>query len=128
MDSGPNLVGFVAAGATAFSIDAAMLWVLTSLGMDPLAARIFGIGLAMVAGWLINRHWTYAEPGRPRLVEFGRYAAVGSVSVLINYAVFTLALILSPGVHPVIALVIATAVSTGVSFIGYARYVFGQAR
>lgn len=125
--AGPRLrhvVHFAVAGFSAFFVDAAVLQLLIALGLGPLVARPFAILTAMVVGWLINRTWTFPMPGRPRLVEFLRYAAVASLSAVINYAVYAAILIVRPVTLPFAALVVATAVSTIASYSGYRFFTF----
>jgi putative flippase GtrA len=122
----PNLLGLAVASCLAFAIDGATLWLLTSLGMPALYARLAGMGLALVAGWLINRSWTHGEPAAPNLAELGRYAAAGAVSTGVNYAAFALIIVLWPIVYPLEALVIASAVALTVSFGGYCVAVFNN--
>ena len=119
-----HLMHFLIAGFSAFAVDASILHVLVGFGLNPLVARPFAILVAMVCGWLINRTWTFPMPGRPRLAEFARYAAVASVSSVINYAVFAAILIIWPKTLPFVALVIATAISTVASYSGYRFFTF----
>jgi len=63
-------------------------------------------------------------PGRPRLGEFLRYAAVASLSAVINYAIYAAILILWPRTLPFVALVIATAISMIASYSGYRFFTF----
>ena len=49
-------LGFLISGGTAFAVDALVLELLTVLlGINPIAARLVAISLAMVAGWLMHR-------------------------------------------------------------------------
>ncbi len=119
-----HLVHFLIAGFSAFAVDAAMLQLLMHAGLGPLTARPFAIFTAMIVGWLINRTWTFPMPGRPRLAEFARYAAVASISSVINYGVYAAILIVRPATLPFLALVIATAISTIASYSGYRFFTF----
>lgn len=119
-----HLVHFVVAGFSAFAVDAGMLQALLALGLGPLVARPFAILAAMIVGWLINRTWTFPMPGRPRLREFGRYAAVASISALVNYGLYAAILLARPETLPFLALVSATAVATIVSYVGYRFFTF----
>ncbi|WP_073052895.1 GtrA family protein [Kaistia soli] len=119
-----HIVHFAVAGFSAFAVDAAMLQLLLHFGLGPLVARPFAIFTAMIVGWLINRTWTFPMPGRPRLREFARYAAVASISSVINYGVYAAILIVRPQTLPFVALVIATAISTIASYSGYRFFTF----
>jgi putative flippase GtrA len=126
LESPPNLLGFVVAGGLAFVIDGASLWLLTSLGVNPLSGRLVGMALALVAGWWINRSWTYGDPAAPSLAELGRYALSGVVSTGVNYAAFALIIVLWPMVYPLEALVVESGVALAVSFGGYCVAVFNN--
>jgi putative flippase GtrA len=54
-------LAFVLSGGTAFAVDATVLQGLTALlGVPAIAARVAAIALAMVAGWLMHRTFTFA--------------------------------------------------------------------
>jgi putative flippase GtrA len=122
-----HLLHFLIAGFTAFAVDATMLQLLLHLGLGPLVARPFAILTAMVAGWLINRTWTFPMPGRPSLREFGRYAAVASFAAVLNYAIYAGILIARPQTLPFVSLVAATAITMVVSYLGYRFFAFRTA-
>ena len=57
-------LAFLVSGATAFIVDALVLTLLTSvLGLHPIVARVAAIALAMVAGWLMHRTFTFRVRG-----------------------------------------------------------------
>lgn len=119
--------GFLASGLIAFSIDAAMLHLLTRFaGLDPFSARVLAIGIAMIAGWLAHRRLTFAVGKPPSLSEFLRYAAVAWSAAAINYAIYALILIARANTPPLAALVGATIVSMCVSYLGMRFGVFAR--
>lgn len=120
--------GFVLAGISALAVDTAVLAMLTrALGLSPFIARPFGIALAMVVSFLINRSVTFQAPGQPSFVEFSRFAGVSITSQLVNYMVFATLLVLLPQLVPELALLMACLVSMFVSYIGFRFGVFGAA-
>ena len=61
-------LAFLVSGGTAFVVDALVLKLLTSvLGLHPIAARLVAIALAMVAGWLMHRTFTFRVAGAAEL-------------------------------------------------------------
>jgi len=121
--------GFFVSGLIAFSVDAAVLWLLThQAGIDPLLARVFAIALAMVAGWLSHRRLTFNMSVPPSLGEFMRYAAVAWSAAALNYAVYAAILMARPGTAPLSALVGATVVAMGFSYLGMRLGVFRHPR
>lgn len=120
--------GFVLAGVSALATDMLVLALLTrGLGMSPLIARLFGIAVAMVVSWLINRQVTFQSPNRPSFTEFSRFAGVSITSQMVNYGVFAALLFSFPLLMPELALLMACFVSMFVSYIGFRFGVFGAA-
>lgn len=117
--------GFLASGLIALSVDAVVLLVLTrQAGLDPFSARLIAIALAMVAGWLSHRRLTFNVATPPTLAEFGRYAAVAWTAAALNYAVYATILIVRHDVAPLLAMVGATVVAMGFSYLGMRFGVF----
>ena len=53
-------LAFLVSGGTAFLVDALVLTLLTAVvGLHPILARVAAIALAMVAGWLMHRTFTF---------------------------------------------------------------------
>lgn len=121
--------GFLLAGLAALATDASVLMLLTRwFGVSPFVARPFGIAVAMVVSWLINRTITFSSPVPPSLVEFSKFAGVSITSQLVNYAVFAALLLAIPSLVPELALFFACFVSMFVSYAGFRFGVFGPSR
>jgi putative flippase GtrA len=128
MDRLRHIAAFGMAGMSAFAVDAVVLELLVRSGLSPYLARLAGIALAMVVGWLVNRTWTFRAAGPPHIREFLRYAAVASLSTAINYAVYALVLLSWSGATPLRALVAGTAVAMFASYFGYRLFAFAKVR
>jgi putative flippase GtrA len=112
-------LGFLLSGSIAFLVDATVLTVLTSLvGLHPVVARVFAISVALVAGWLSHRRFTFRLTTPPSFPEFLRYAAVGWAAAALNYAVFVAIVLAWPGIVPVYALVLSSLVAMTFSYLG----------
>lgn len=121
--------GFVLAGLSALATDTAVLALLTRVfAVSPFIARPFGIAIAMVVSWLINRTVAFQASTPPSFAEFGRFAGVSLTSQLVNYSVFAGLLLFVPGLMPEIALFLASFVSMFVSYVGFRFGVFTAAR
>lgn len=117
--------GFVVSGLIAFAVDALTLVLLTSLaGVDPFSARFFAIALAMVAGWLSHRRLTFRVAMHPTLAEFAKYAGMAWTAAALNYAVYTGILVMRGDIAPLAAMVAATALAMGFSYLGMRFGVF----
>ena len=117
--------GFLLSGLIALSCDALLLQVGTVvLGLDPLIARLFAILIAMVAGWLAHRRLTFSLTTRPTLGEFTRYSAVAWTAASVNYVAFATMLYVSPGTHPLTALLVASILATFFAYTGMRYGVF----
>jgi putative flippase GtrA len=116
--------GFVLAGILALTTDALILQGLIHAGWHPLLARPLAIAVAMVVSWQVNRNVSYAMKTPPTLGEFGRFAAVSWSAQAVNYSVFSAILLLRPGTHPLLALLLASLVAMFVSYFGFRHGVF----
>lgn len=112
-------LGFFASGGIAFSVDALILKLLTAVfGVHPIVARLAAISIAMVAGWLAHRTFTFAVRARPSLAEFLRYAGVAWSAAAVNYGLFVLIILLRPTTEPLVALVVSSAGAMTFSYLG----------
>jgi putative flippase GtrA len=112
-------LAFLASGGTAFAVDAFVLVLLTALlGINPIAARLAAISLAMVAGWLMHRTFTFAVPGPPTVAEFIRYASVAWTASALNYGVFAAILLVLPATQPLAALVVSSVAAMAFAYLG----------
>jgi putative flippase GtrA len=117
--------GFLLAGLISLSTDAVLLQVgILALGLSPLIARLVAISGAMVAGWLAHRRLTFSLRSPPTLGEFIRYSATAWAAAAINYATFAAVLFVSPGTHPLVALVLASILATFFAYMGMRYRVF----
>ena len=123
-----RLGSFAVAGGTGFVVDATVLTALmhfTPLG--PFTARIFAIAAAMFTTWMINRTVTFGKSDRHVVQEGARYGFVAILGAALNYAIYSGLLLAAPGtITPLMALVIAVAVVTVFSYLGYSRFVFNR--
>ena len=120
-------LAFFISGGTAFIVDALVLKLLTSvLGLHPIVARLVAIALAMVAGWLMHRTFTFRVAGRPSWPEFLRYAGVAWTAAAINYGLFVLIVLLDPAIEPLLALVISSVVAMAFAYLGMRFAAFRQ--
>ncbi|MEM9574513.1 MAG: GtrA family protein [Pseudomonadota bacterium] len=122
-----KLVSFAFAGGTGMVVDLGVLRLLIELGATPFLARIPAIALAMATTWLINRNFTFGASGRSVRSEGSRYATVAIIGAFLNYAIYSVILIVTPdGFLPELATIIAVGIVTIFSYLGYSRFVFGD--
>jgi putative flippase GtrA len=112
-------LAFLVSGGAAFLVDALVLTLLTAVvGLHPILARVAAIALAMVAGWLMHRTFTFRVAARPSLREFLRYAGVAWTAAAVNYGVFVLIVLAYAGIEPLVALVVSSVVAMAFAYIG----------
>ena len=117
--------GFILAGSTALVTDISVFQALYALvSVNAFIARLLSITVAMIVSFLINRAVTFAVPGRPRFIEFLRFAAVAWMSSGLNYILFATVMLAAPGTWPVLAILLATAISMFASYMGMRMAVF----
>ena len=117
---------FALAGGAGFVVDLAVLRGLIELAdFSPFAARIPAIAAAMTTTWLINRTFTFGKSGRSVGGEATLYALVALAGAVLNYAIYSVVLVLTPDWFlPEMATFVAVACVTVFSWFGYSRLVF----
>jgi putative flippase GtrA len=112
-------LGFAVSGTIAFGVDALVLKVLTRLlGLSAPIARIAAISLAMCAGWLAHRRWTFVVKEPPSLAEFLRYVGVAWSAAAVNYVVFVVVLLARPVTEPLAALMVSSCAAMAFAYLG----------
>ena len=112
-------LAFLVCGFISLCVDGIILKLLTVfVGLHPFVARIIAISIAMVAGWLSHRTFTFALTTRPTVAEFLRYVTVGWLVSAINYGVFVAILLLRPTTEPLVALVASSLVAMVFAYFG----------
>jgi putative flippase GtrA len=112
-------LAFLLSGGLAFTIDASITKTLTALaGMHPIAARLIAISIAMVAGWLAHRRFTFRVTTPPSLAEFLRYAAVQWTVAAINYGIFVVIVLARPKIEPLVGVFISSLIAMVFAYLG----------
>jgi len=120
-------LAFLFSGGLAFLIDAIILKLLTAVfGIHPILARLVAISIAMVAGWLSHRRFTFGLTAPPSFPEFVRYAAVQWTVAAINYGIFVGIVLLRPAIEPLYALFISSLVAMVFAYLGMRFAAFRQ--
>jgi putative flippase GtrA len=112
-------LAFLFSGSLAFLTDAAILKLLTGFaGVHAIPARLVAISIAMTAGWLAHRRFTFRLAVPPTLREFLRYAAVGWTVSAINFGVFVAIVLVRPHIEPLYALFASSLVAMVFAYLG----------
>jgi putative flippase GtrA len=118
-------LGFLASGIVAFVVDASVLALMVhGAGLDAYVSRLLAIAVAMVAGWLAHRRWTFRVEAPPGWAEFARFALSASSAAAINYGLYALLITFVPAPTPLPALVIASAATMLYSYVAMRYAVF----
>lgn len=92
----PPFVKFALVGAGGFIVDSLVLLLALQV-LDPFSARILSVLAAMTATWLGNRYFTFAERRQPAFMREGlAFFLANGVGALINYAVYSLLVLVVP--------------------------------
>ena len=117
-------VRFLLVGGLGFVVDVGLTQLLIVYEVVPVLARPPAIIVAMFVTWLANRHFTFAVQTKRSLHEGARYVLVALVTALVNYSIYYF--LVENGTEPVIAITIATAFQTVLSFLGYRYFAFAR--
>ena len=125
--AGHSFFRFCLVGGVGFLVDAGVLMALLALeALGPVSARIVSILVALTATWILNRLLTFRSEDPRYLFEWSRYALVNGVGALVNYGCYIACLLLIPGIAPLLALAIGSAVALIVNYLGSRHLVFWQ--
>ena len=118
-------VGFLASGVISLLVDMGVTSLMTrGLGLSPFIARLIGIAVAMVVAWQCHRRLTFAVSTPSTAAEFAKFAAVASTSVVVNYLLYALVLVVVPTTAPEVALTVSALGSMFVTYFGMRFGVF----
>ena len=115
---------FAFVGTVGFIVDIGMTLLLVATGLNPFWARVFGIAIAMVTTWRLNRTMTFGASTTSQTSEGIRYFAVALFFATVNYAIYAALLLLIPVVTPAIAVLISVGFASSLSFFGYRYFAF----
>jgi len=118
---------FAFAGGVGFLIEAGIIhYGVTYLSLDAQMPRLVSYPLALVWTWYINRTYGFGVMTKPNWREFIRFVQSNFVAQLTNIGLYLIMTSWSDRLaqSPLIALVIATAISMCVSFALYRFYAF----
>ncbi len=122
-----KLTGFAFAGGVGYAVDLGVLHLmLRHTPLDAFSGRVVAIASAMTCAWLINRTFTFGASGRSLAAEGARYGSVGMTAAAINFALYSLLLIVLPDIPVFVALTAGSATGTAFAYLGYSRFVFGS--
>ncbi|HEY6094253.1 MAG TPA: GtrA family protein [Gallionellaceae bacterium] len=113
---------FLLIGGLGFVIDASLTYLLVRQGIPPWVARVPAIVLAMTFTWLANRYFTYRVKATRSASEALRYAIAAITMAMVNYLIYLI--LVQNGLPPVMAVTLATACQTAISFYLYKHLVF----
>jgi putative flippase GtrA len=112
-------LAFLICGGISVAVDAVILKMLIGfLGLHPLLARLFSISIAMTAGWMSHRTFTFALTTPPTVAEFLRYVAVGWGVSAVNYGLFAAIMLVWPATEPLVALFASAFVAMFFAYFG----------
>jgi putative flippase GtrA len=110
-------LGYLFVGGAGFGVDYGLLKLMVGFGIPPLAARTVSIAVAIVFTWLLNRRFTFAVRTPPTLRELGHYTAISLGGALLNYTIFSVAVLLGSPLAP--ATMLGTLGAIAFNFVRY---------
>jgi len=127
-----QIPSFAAIGLTGYVVDAAITYLGAKyLGLSPEIARPPGFLIATLVNFALNRAITFRHAKAPLVRAFLRYCLVAAGGLAINYAVYSLCVVLWPfaglSVTPaVLPLFVAagSGVAMVVTFVGFRWFAF----
>jgi putative flippase GtrA len=127
-----QIPAFAAIGVIGYLVDATITYVGAKyLGLSPELARPPGFLVATIVNFSLNRSITFRRSRAPLLRAFFRYCGVAAVGLAVNYAVYSVCVVLAPrigiGVTPAILPLFVAAGSGAamvLTFVGFRFFAF----
>jgi putative flippase GtrA len=113
------LFRFLLVGASAFVLDAGVVWGLTHIGLGPYAARAISLCVSVAFTFVLNRFGTFGVTGKITFNEVTVYVGASALGMVINYGVYAGALKL--GLMWLPAMVLGTVIASSFNFFAYGR-------
>jgi len=122
----PAFVRFLVVGGAGFIIDVELTQALIHFGLSALPARVPAIMAALLFTCSANRQLTVLARGKATGAEAVRYFTVAVSTAPANYLLYSMMVVL--GTAALVAITLATAGQTVLSFLGYRAFVFRQGK
>ena len=127
-----QIPSFAAIGLFGYVIDAAITYVCARyFGLSPELARPPGFIVATIVNFGLNRAITFRHSRAPVARAFVRYGLVASAGLAVNYAVYSLCVLLAPGVGITVSpailplfVAIGSGAAMAVTFVGFRWFAF----
>jgi putative flippase GtrA len=122
-----QLVHFAFAGFVGFVVDAGLLYIALWLGLGYFTGRIVSFFCAVITTWAINRRLAFRGGSRrPWLAEFGHYLMAMILGGVVNYAAYSLVVLMAPhtALTPLIAVASGVAAGMSINFLSAKFWVF----
>jgi putative flippase GtrA len=127
-----QIPSFAAIGFLGYLVDSAVTYGGAEyLGLTPEIARFPGFVIATIVNFLLNRAITFRGSGTPLVRAFVRYCAVASTGLAVNYAVYSMGVLVAPHLGlPVTPTMLPVFIAAGVgvsmivTFLGFRSFAF----
>ena len=127
-----QIPSFAAVGLTGYVVDAGVTYLGAKyLGLSPEIARPPGFVIATIVNFALNRAITFRHAKAPLARAFLRYCLVAAAGLAVNYAVYSLCVLLwpalgltvTPGILPLFVAA-GSGVAMVVTFVGFRWFAF----
>jgi len=127
-----QIPSFAAIGLTGYFVDAGITYLGAQyLGLSPEVARPPGFVVATIVNFALNRAITFRHAKAPLVRAFLRYCLVAAGGLAVNYAVYSLCVLLwplvgfavTPGILPLFVAA-GSGVAMVVTFVGFRWFAF----
>jgi len=124
-----QVLRFGIVGGVGFLVDAGMLYLLLTWGLDPYSGRVVSFVAAATTTWILNRSFTFRRDSPSEHHPAGEWLAYLGLMViggLVNYGTYAAAITFSEPVrqHPVIGVALGSIAGMAINFWTSKRLVF----
>lgn len=120
----PRFARFVVVGGGCYLLGLALLYVSTGwLGVHYLVSMAVAMVVVNLAGWYLNRRWTFGMTNRQPVIELGKYFLVNGISFVATLGVMFI-LVSGIGINYLVASAITAVLMLLVNFVVHRAWTF----
>jgi putative flippase GtrA len=125
---------FGSVGIAGFLVDAGVLRGLVELGLGVYTGRVISFLAAATTTWVLNRSFTFRRDAASAFAhpaaEWASYLGLMAVGGLVNYGIYSMAVLLSPTIHayPEIGVALGSLAGMLINFWSAKRVIFERSR
>jgi putative flippase GtrA len=121
-----HILKYITTGMIGLSVNLGVFHMFYGFGVPYLAGSVTALFVAMLAGFILQKYWTFQDHSSERMhIQFALYAALALGNLAVNTLIVFL-LVEYAGAHYLIAQTIGAGLVAFTSYLVYKHYIFAE--